>query len=103
MFFSVRRLRGNQRRARARGGLIVLERQQATLAVVYALLFLLLLSYLTSLLLRPTGAYWTWLDGWFVCGIEIGASGLCIAKGISRRHESYAARAGLRPAVLGRR
>ncbi|MGA2530358.1 MAG: EAL domain-containing protein [Acidimicrobiales bacterium] len=50
----------------------------------YSLLCLVLLGYLATLVARSSGEYWTWLDGWVVCGIECVASALCIAKGLVR-------------------
>jgi diguanylate cyclase (GGDEF)-like protein len=50
--------------------------------VIYGVLCFLLAGYLLSLLLRGGNVYWTWLDGWLVCGIEVVASGLCITKGL---------------------
>jgi diguanylate cyclase (GGDEF)-like protein len=57
----------------------------------YAVLGLLLAGYLASLLLRRGGEYWTWLDGWLVCGIELLASSLCITRGLARGRRSGAA------------
>jgi len=47
-------------------------------------LTLAVVVYLASLVARPDGAYWTWLDGWVVCGIEAAAAGLCLARGFVR-------------------
>ncbi len=63
-----------------------LSRSTVFLRATYALLALLLAGYLVSLLLRSDDQSWTWLDGWMVCGIELIASGLCIAKGVVDRH-----------------
>src|ERR1039458_2481692 len=57
----------------------------------FGLLGLILVAYLVSLLLRPSDSYWTWLDGWVVCGIELAASAACIARGLSRRPGRVAA------------
>jgi len=51
----------------------------------FGLLGLVLVAYLVSLLVRPGDAYWTWLDGWVVCGVEFAGSILCITKGVVRR------------------
>jgi diguanylate cyclase (GGDEF)-like protein len=51
----------------------------------FGFLGLVLVAYLVSLLIRPGDHYWTWLDGWVVCGVEFAGSLLCIAKGIVRR------------------
>ena len=55
------------------------------LRIGYGGLYLVLAGYLVSLLVRSSGVYWTWLDGWVVCGIELTASALCIAKGVIHR------------------
>ena len=50
-----------------------------------ALLSLCVLAYLASVILRGADSYWTWLDGWVVCGIELMASGLCISRAFVKR------------------
>jgi diguanylate cyclase (GGDEF)-like protein len=50
----------------------------------YGVLGFILAGYLVSLILRHDGQSWTWLDGWVVCGVELIASGLCIARGCLR-------------------
>jgi diguanylate cyclase (GGDEF)-like protein len=51
----------------------------------FGVLGLVLVAYLVSLLVRPGDAYWTWLDGWVVCGVEFAGSILCLTKGVVRR------------------
>ena len=51
----------------------------------FGVLGLVLAAYLVSLLVRPGDPYWTWLDGWVVCGVELSGSALCIARGLSGR------------------
>jgi diguanylate cyclase (GGDEF)-like protein len=51
----------------------------------FGVLGLVLVAYLVSLLVRPGEPYWTWLDGWVVCGVEFAGSILCITKGLVRR------------------
>lgn len=68
-----------------------LARSSVFLRATYALLALLLAGYLVSLLLRSDDQSWTWLDGWVVCGIELMASVLCIARGVVDRHGRLAA------------
>jgi diguanylate cyclase (GGDEF)-like protein len=53
--------------------------------VVYGLLTVVLVGYLAVLLLRPHQEYSTLVDGWLVDAFEIAASGLCLARGFSRR------------------
>jgi diguanylate cyclase (GGDEF)-like protein len=45
----------------------------------------LLVAYLASLIVRPNGSDWTWLDGWAVVIWEIVICGMAIARGITRR------------------
>jgi diguanylate cyclase (GGDEF)-like protein len=52
---------------------------------VYGVLGVLLLGYLVSLILRPNGSSWIWLDGWVVVGIELVASAMCISRGLNKR------------------
>ncbi len=58
---------------------------------IYAVLGFLLFGYLLALILRPNGESWTWLDGWVVCGVELVACGLCVARGIAQRSGRAAA------------
>ncbi|MGA2520524.1 MAG: bifunctional diguanylate cyclase/phosphodiesterase [Acidimicrobiales bacterium] len=59
--------------------------RQRGLWSAYAVLGVLLVAYLVSLLVRRPDQHWTWLDGWFVVGVEIVASVLCIARGFTRQ------------------
>lgn len=59
--------------------------RRSLLWATYGLLGFLLAGYLLSLLLRRDGTFWPWLDGWIVCGVELVASTLCIARGFARR------------------
>jgi diguanylate cyclase len=57
----------------------------------YAALGLLLTGYLVSLWARPDRQFIPWLDGWMVCGIEIAASAMCLARGfVDRRGRATA-------------
>jgi diguanylate cyclase (GGDEF)-like protein len=51
----------------------------------FGLLGLVLVGYLMSLLARPGNPYWTWLDGWVVCAVEVTGSALCIVRGLTAR------------------
>jgi diguanylate cyclase (GGDEF)-like protein len=62
-----------------------MSRSLKVLWATFGLLGLILVGYLVSLLLRPSDSYWTWLDGWVVCGIELVASAACIVRGLTRR------------------
>ncbi len=61
------------------------------LRATYGLLGILLVGYLVSRLLRRDNQFWPWLDGWMVCGVEVVASALCIARGLLRRSGRAAA------------
>lgn len=50
----------------------------------FVVLGLMVVGYLISLLLRSPNQSWTWLDGWFVCGIELTASIICIVRGLDK-------------------
>ena len=65
----------------------------------FAVLGIILLAYLVSLLVRPPTEEWTWLDGWTVCGIEVVASMMCIARGLEK-HPGRAAPLALGFALL---
>ncbi len=53
----------------------------------YVLLGCLLLGYAASLILRPAGAYTTWLDGWGVDAFEVVVCALAFARAFGGRHE----------------
>ena len=52
---------------------------------VYGVLGALLLAYAVSVMVRPNGSSWTWLDGWTVVIWEVVVCGLAIGKGLSQR------------------
>jgi diguanylate cyclase len=52
---------------------------------VYASLGVLLLAYLGLLIARPASESSTLIDGWGVVAFDLVASGLCIARGLTRR------------------
>jgi diguanylate cyclase (GGDEF)-like protein len=60
-------------------------RFHVALWVSFAVLGLALAAYLVSLLVRPGDPYWTWLDGWGICAVELWGSALCIARGLAGR------------------
>jgi diguanylate cyclase (GGDEF)-like protein len=51
----------------------------------YWVLGALLVAYTASLVIRPNGSDWTWLDGWSVVVWEIVVCGLALARGVSHR------------------
>jgi diguanylate cyclase len=52
--------------------------------VVYAGMATLLTAYIISVLVRPPGDTWPWIDGWGVAGYEVVLAGLLLARGFSR-------------------
>ncbi len=50
----------------------------------YGVLTALLVAYLGLLIANPGREYLTWLDGWSVDGLELIASGLCLARAATR-------------------
>jgi diguanylate cyclase (GGDEF)-like protein len=62
-----------------------LGRPESVAWVALALSSLVVLAYLLSVVLRPAGTYWTWLDGWVVCAIELLVSGVCLARALVKR------------------
>src|SRR5271166_2646786 len=71
----------------ARGPVLHQEpsRFRTMLWATYGLLGVLLFGYLVSLIVRPDNAYWPWVDGGLLCGVELVACGLCLARGLVRR------------------
>jgi diguanylate cyclase (GGDEF)-like protein len=61
-------------------------RAPATVRVAYALLGVLLLAYLATLIIRPAGAYTTWMDGWAVDAFEVVACAFAFARAVGGRH-----------------
>jgi diguanylate cyclase len=53
--------------------------------IVYGFLGVVLLAYLGLLIARPAAASSTLIDGWGVVAFNLVASGLCIARGLTRR------------------
>jgi diguanylate cyclase (GGDEF)-like protein len=66
---------------------------------VYGLCGALLLAYLVSLIIRPRGSSWTWLDGWAVVVWELFVCSLAISRGVIRRRGRVVALT-LGPAIL---
>jgi diguanylate cyclase (GGDEF)-like protein len=60
-------------------------RSRRALWTTFAVLGVILTGYLLAVLLRGEDAYSTWLDGWVICGIELVASALCLARGFGRQ------------------
>jgi methyl-accepting chemotaxis protein len=52
--------------------------------LAYALLGTVLFAYWVSLIVRPNGQTWTWLDGWGVSSFELLTSCLVIARALAR-------------------
>jgi diguanylate cyclase len=81
----------DRRSVRARNSALGSNRSHRAVWVTFGILSVLLASYLVVLLVRGNGAYWTWLDGWGISGIELVASSLCIIRGFLRRADRTAA------------
>ena len=74
--------------ARVRGGG---DRAGAAAWTAFALLALLLAGYLAFLVVRTSGRFSPWLDGWLVVSFELVASALCAASALAgRRRRSVA-------------
>lgn len=81
----------DRRSARAREFVRRTNRSTTVVWAGFGVLALLLSGYLVTLIARGDHASSTWLDGWFVCGVELSASALCIARGFTRRADRTAA------------
>ena len=53
--------------------------------VAFGLLSCLVATYVVLVGVRGAGTYWTWLDGWAVCAIELSGSALCLSRAFARR------------------
>src|SRR5580658_831464 len=60
------------------------DRARRMLWIGFGLLGVLLLAYFASLVIRPNGSDWTWLDGWSVVAFEFVGSSICISRGLRR-------------------
>ncbi len=72
----------NRRRPTGPYALARLTRAESAVWATLVVLAVAVLAYLVSLLVRGPSSYWTWLDGWAVCAVELVASALCIARGL---------------------
>src|ERR1700722_5113956 len=81
----------DRRSTRAREFVRRTNRSTTTVWAVFAVLAVFLLGYLISLVVRGSQDAYTWLDGGSVCGVELVASALCIARGFTRRADRTAA------------
>ena len=64
---------------------VATRRRTRRMWAAYGVLGVLLGVYFVVVLTRDMNQQWAWLDGWSVCGFEMVASGLCIARGIARQ------------------
>ena len=80
----MRRTSPDRRRPTGPYALAPLTRAEASAWAVLVVLSVIVAVYFISLLVRGPSSYWTWLDGWVVCGVELVASALCIARGLAR-------------------
>jgi diguanylate cyclase (GGDEF)-like protein len=67
------------------GTAVATENTSRRMWIGFSVLGLMLVAYLISLLVRTPNEEWTWLDGWTVCGIELVASFMCIARGLYKQ------------------
>jgi diguanylate cyclase (GGDEF)-like protein len=75
----------DRRIKRAASPLLRSDRSTRSLWAAFSVLSVLLLTYLIVLIVRGSNDYWTWLDGWGICALEVAASALCITRGFVRR------------------
>jgi diguanylate cyclase (GGDEF)-like protein len=61
------------------------DKARKLLWAAYVVCGVLLATYLVTVLARPNGTYWTWLDGWGIDAFEVLVSSLCIARGLLKR------------------
>ncbi len=45
----------------------------------------IVVAYMVLVVERGASTYWTWLDGWTVCGLELAGSALCLTRALVRR------------------
>jgi len=83
----------DQRYRPARAGARDRQVDQSNLLVwvAVALMATAVAGYLVILIVRGDNSYWTWLDGWVICGIELLASVLCLIRALVRRPGRLAA------------
>lgn len=74
-----------RRRSERTGYLRELGRSEPALWSIFVALSGLVLAYLVLVIVRGSDTYWTWLDGWVVCGIELTGSALCLTRALVRR------------------
>ena len=74
-----------RRRSARRGSLRGLSGADRVLWATFALLACIVVAYMVLVVVRGPATYWTWLDGWAVCGLEIAGSALCLTRALIRR------------------
>ncbi len=73
-----------RRSTRARS-LRELHGSERLLWITFGALSFAVATYVVLVGVRGAGAYWTWLDGWVVCAVEIAGSALCLSRVFVRR------------------
>ena len=81
----------DRRRSERALALSQLEGIDVVVWTTLAVLSFAIVCVFASLLVRPIGSYWTWLDGWVICSIELIACGICIARAFVERQGRLAA------------
>jgi len=66
-------------------------RTEIAVWVVLGLSAAVIAVYFLALLVRGPSTYWTWLDGWVICAVELTVGSLCVARGLVRRPGRMAA------------
>jgi len=87
----MRRTTLNRRRHTGPFALTPVTRSEIAVWATLAVLSVVIAAYFVSILVRGTSSYWTWLDGWVVCAVEVIAGSLCVARGLVRRPGRLAA------------
>ena len=68
-----------------------MTRTEIAVWVVLGLSAAVIAVYFLALLVRGPSTYWTWLDGWVICAVELTVGSLCVARGLVRRPGRMAA------------
>ena len=81
----------DRRRSERALALSQLEGIDVVVWTTLAILSFVILGVFVSLFARPVGSYWTWLDGWVICAVELIAGVICIIRAFVKRPGRLAA------------